>query len=107
VFIDPQCDGFFQQGVDIPVEEAAVTLSFPNGARTMRQTTSFGMVSFAGFDASGGVIVSLELPESYRGYALRSCFNSPASIELQPDDFQFGQATVQFGVVVSGEIAGQ
>lgn len=96
VYVDQRCDGFFVNGVDFPLDGVNVMLSFPNGATVTRQTRPFGLVSFAGFDASGGVTVSVELPESYKGYALDSCPGSPASVDLAPEDFQFGFKFVQF-----------
>lgn len=85
--------------------DVPVTLSFPNGSSETRQTTSSGLAYFTGFDASGGVTVSVELPASYSGYTLISCPNSPTSIQLQPDDFQFRHKTVRFGAKISGESA--
>ncbi|MFQ5596278.1 MAG: hypothetical protein ACE5HA_19215, partial [Anaerolineae bacterium] len=46
-----------------------------------------GMVYFAGIDVSGGVEVSVSLPASYQGFALESCYNSPATIQLSAGDF--------------------
>lgn len=106
VFIDYRCDGFFKKGLDVSLPDVPVTLSFPNGSSVTRQTRPFGMVSFTGFDASGGVTVSVSLPRGFAGYSLESCPNSPAVIELQPDDFQFRYKFVQFRARVMGEAAG-
>lgn len=106
VFIDDRCDRFFQSGLDVPLAGVPVTLSFPDGTSETRQTTSFGLVYFSGFDGSDGVTVSVELPETYRGYVLDRCANNPASIELAGDDFQFGFKFVQFGARAAGESAG-
>jgi hypothetical protein len=97
VFIDYRCDQFFQYGLDIPLPSVPVTLSFPDGSSVTHETYLDGLVLFNGFDASEGVIASVELPESYRGHPLRSCFNSPASVEVQPGDFQFKHKHLQFG----------
>jgi len=104
VFIDQRCDGFFQNGLDIPLVDVSVTLSFSNGASETRQTRSFGLVNFAGFDASSGVTISVTLPTSYGDYPLGACLNSLTSIELRSADFQFGNRYVQFGAgTVGGE----
>ncbi|MFQ5858333.1 MAG: hypothetical protein ACE5LU_22250, partial [Anaerolineae bacterium] len=106
VFVDYRCDGFFQDGLDIPLRDASVTLHFSNGARDTRQVRPFGLVNFSGFNSLDGVTVSAKLPESYKGYRLGRCPNSPGNIRLQPDDFPFGYNSVQFGVEVAGEMAG-
>lgn len=106
VFVDYRCDRFFQRGMDQPVQGASVTARFSNGLSITRQTTELGVVNFPSFDASGGVTLSVELPESYRGLALGWCANSPASVQLQGDDFQFGYKFVQFGAAIMGEVAG-
>ncbi|MFQ5859796.1 MAG: serine hydrolase domain-containing protein, partial [Anaerolineae bacterium] len=105
-FVDYRCDGFFQDGLDAPLREASVRLSFPNGAWITRQVRPFGLVNFSGFDAADGVAVTVDLPEGYQGYALGHCPNSPGNIRLQSDDFQFGYKLVQFGAGVAGEAAG-
>lgn len=104
-YIDYRCDGFFQHGLDVPLPDVPVTLNFPNGSSVTRQTRPFGLVNFSGFDASGGVTVSAALPRGYRGFSLDSCRNSPASIELDPADFQFRFKFVQFRAEVLGEEA--
>lgn len=99
VYIDFGCDGSFQNGVDIPLSNIPVTLCFPDGSGRTLETASRGVVTFAGFDASGGVTVSVDLPAEYRSYAVRRCFNSPTEIRLSSDDFQAGvirHARVQF-----------
>ncbi|MFQ5595289.1 MAG: bifunctional metallophosphatase/5'-nucleotidase [Anaerolineae bacterium] len=106
VYIDSRCDGYFQNGLDIPMGDISVTLSFPDGSSVTRQTRPFGLVNFSGFDASGGVTVSAALPRGYGGYSLESCPSSPASVDLQPGDLQFGYKFVQFGAEVLGEEAG-
>ncbi|MFQ5855764.1 MAG: hypothetical protein ACE5LU_09005, partial [Anaerolineae bacterium] len=82
VYIDYRCDRFFQNGLDVPIGDVSVTLSFPDGSSATRQTRSFGLVNFPGFDASGGVTVSAALPRGFKGYSLDSCPSSPASIDL-------------------------
>ena len=106
VFIDYRCDSFFQSGLDIPLGDVSVTLGFPNGASMTNQTRPFGWVNFSSFDAADGVTVSIALPRGYRGYSLASCPNSPASIDLELNDFQFGHAFVQFGAEVLGMSTG-
>ncbi len=103
VFLDYRCDGFFKNGVDVPLESVPVTISFPNGSREIRQTTSFGLVYFSGFDSSGGLTVSVDLSMGYQGRLLTNCLSSPRTIELTPRDFQSGTKTVQFGTKVLGE----
>ncbi len=105
VFIDYRCDRFFQGGVDTPLGGIPVTISFPDGSGETRETTSFGLVYFSGFDASGGLTVSVDLSGRYRGRSLASCFNSPPEIELQPGDFQSGRKSVLFGARILGETA--
>ncbi|MFQ5340182.1 MAG: bifunctional metallophosphatase/5'-nucleotidase [Anaerolineae bacterium] len=106
VYIDSRCDGFFQNGLDVPMSDVSVTLSFPDGSSVTRQTRPFGLVAFSGFDASGGVTVSAALPRGYGGYSLDSCPSSPATVDLAPGDFQFGYKFVQFSADVIGESAG-
>jgi hypothetical protein len=106
MFVDFRCDGFFQDGLDAPLRDASVRLSFPNGAWITRQVRPFGLVNFSGFDATDGVAVTVNLPEGYQGYALGHCPNSPGNVRLQSDDFQFGYKLVQFGAGVVGEAAG-
>ncbi|MFQ5855765.1 MAG: bifunctional metallophosphatase/5'-nucleotidase [Anaerolineae bacterium] len=106
VYIDYRCDVFFQNGLDVPIGDVSVTLSFPDGSSETRQTRSFGLVNFPGFDASGGVTVSAALPRGYKGYSLDSCPSSPASIDLAPGDFRFRYKFVQFRARVIGEQAG-
>lgn len=106
VFVDYRCDRFFQGGVDIPLGDVSVTISFPDGSSETRQTKPPGLVYFTGFDASDGVTVSVELPESYKGRGVEGCFNSPGSIDLLPGDFRFRHKFVQFGAEISGELAG-
>jgi sugar lactone lactonase YvrE len=106
VSIDYRCDGFFQKGLDVPLPDVPVTLDFPDGSSVTHQTRPFGLVNFSGFDASGGVTVGVTLPGGYRGYSLDSCPASPGTVSLQPDDFHFGYAFVQFGAEVLGEEAG-
>lgn len=106
VFIDYRCNRFFQTGLDVPLGDVSVTLSFPNGTRRTLKTRPFGLVYFAGFSASNGVTVSVSLPADHKGLKLASCFNSPTSVQLEPTDFQFGFKFVQFGADVVGEVAG-
>lgn len=105
-FIDYRCDGFFQSGLDIPLRDAIVTLSFPNGARITRQVRSLGLVNFSGFDALDGVAVSIDLPESYKGYGVDRCPNSSTNVRLQSNDFRLRHAFVEFRAEISGEVAG-
>ncbi|MFQ5854288.1 MAG: hypothetical protein ACE5LU_01395 [Anaerolineae bacterium] len=106
VFVDYRCDRFFQSGVDIPIRDVPVTISFPDGSGATRQTTSFGMVYFTGFDASSGLTVSAALPANFRGYKLGSCPGTTTSIELESSDFRFGYKFVSFGATALGELAG-
>lgn len=105
VFIDYRCDRFFQDGVDMPLGDIPVTISFPDGSSETHVTRSPGLAYFFGFDASSGVTVSVDLSVGHRGRSLDNCINSPASIELQPDDFRSGNKTILFGVQVLGEIS--
>ncbi|RME45790.1 MAG: hypothetical protein D6791_09880, partial [Chloroflexi bacterium] len=105
VFIDYRCDSFFQAGVDIPLGDVPVTVSFPNGARTTLQTRQFGMAYLAGFDASDGLTVSVKLPDSYRGFELSTCPASSTSVDLTAGDFQFGYKGVLFRAMPTGETA--
>lgn len=105
MFIDYRCDDFFQNDLDIPLGNVSVTLSFPNGSRVTRQTRSFGLVNFSGFDASRGVTVSVALAGGYKGHSLNSCPDSSTSILLQPGDFQFRYKFVQFRADRSDEIS--
>lgn len=103
VFLDYRCDRFYQSGVDTPLGDIPVTISFPDGSGETRRTTSFGLVYFSGFDSSGGITVTVDLSGGFRGRLLKNCFNSPRTIELMPRDFQSGSKTVQFGAEVRGE----
>ncbi len=105
VFIDYRCDSFFQAGVDIPLGDVPVTVSFPNGARTTLQTRQFGMAYLAGFDASDGLTVSVKLLDSYRGFELSTCPASSTSVDLTAGDFQFGYKGVLFRAMPTGETA--
>lgn len=105
-FIDYRCDRFFQNGLDVALSGVPVTISFPDGSSATAQTTPFGMVYFAGFDASGGLTVSVELPATYGGYELENCPADSTSIDLSPSDFQFGFTSAVFGANVKGETAG-
>jgi hypothetical protein len=106
VFMDYRCDRIFQNGVDIPLRDVPVTLSFPNGARETRRTRPFGVALFNGFDASGGATVSVELPSALKGYSLVRCPHSAGDVDLSPGDFRFRHKQVQFGVTLAGEMAG-
>lgn len=106
VYIDFRGDGYFQAGVDVPMGNVPVTLNFADGTNVELETTSSGMVYFPGFDAANGVVVGVELPASFRGYALASAPDSPTSIQLHADDFHFDHAFVEFRANVSGEAAG-
>jgi len=106
VFIDYRCDRFFQDGLDISLSDVPVTISFPDGSSATAQTTSFGMVYFAGFDAAGGLTVSVDLPDTYRGYDLENCPADSTSIDLSPSDFHFGFTSVLFGAKAKGEATG-
>jgi hypothetical protein len=107
VFLDYRCDGVFQDGPDIPLAGVPVTLTFPDGSSIVHRTTRWGVVNFAGFDASAGLIISVDLPMSYRGYGLGNCANSPTSINLVRADFNaFRYHSVPFGVAVTRELAG-
>ena len=106
VFVDYRCDGFFQEGLDVPLRDASVRLSFPNGAWITRQVRPFGLVNFSGFDTSDGITVTVNLPGHYKGYVLGHCPGRPGNIRLQADDFQFGFKSLQFGAGVIGEAAG-
>lgn len=103
VFVDDRCDHFFQNGVDRPLGEIPVTISFPDGSSATGLTSPTGYVSFWNFDASAGVTVSADLSGGYRGRRLGFCYNSPASITLEPSDFRLGRASVEFGVEILGE----
>lgn len=111
VFIDYACDGYFQGRLDIPLEGVPVKVKFlTNGASRTLLTTLFGWVYFAGYDVSGGVEVSVNLPANYRGFALGSCANSPDTVVLGPGDFQGGVVRhkhIDFRAEVVGEAAGQ
>lgn len=106
VFLDYRCDRYFQTNVDIPIGDALVTIEFPDSSSATRTTTLFGMAYFSGFDASGGLTVSADLPVNFRGYKLGACPGSPTTIELEADDFHFGYKFVSFGATVLGELAG-
>ena len=106
VFLDYRCDRFFQTSVDMPIPDALVTISFPDGSSATRATTLFGMAYLSGFDASGGLTVSVALPSNFRGYLIASCPTSPPSIDLRASDFHFGYKFVSFGALVRGELAG-
>lgn len=106
VFLDFRCDQFFKTGLDIPLEDVPVTISFPDGSSALRETNRLGIVYFSGFDASGGLTVSVELPESHGGYLLSNCPTSPVSVELEPEDFLFRYKFVSFGATAVGEAAG-
>jgi len=103
VFLDYRCDRFFKNGVDTPLGDVPVTISFPDGSGETRLTTSFGLVYFSGFDSSGGLTVAIDLSGGFRGRLLTNCPNSPRTIELRSRDFQSGSKTVQFGAKVLGE----
>lgn len=106
VFLDYRCDRFFQEGLDIPLADVPVTITFPDSSSETRPTTSFGMAYFSGFDASGGLTVGAALPSSYRGRRLGDCQNSPNPKGVAARDFNFGYEFVQFGADVLGELAG-
>ena len=89
VFIDFRCDGYFSGRLDIPLGGVPVTTKFlTNGASRTLLTSPFGMVYFAGIDVSGGVEVSVDLPASYQGFPLESCYNSPSTLQLSAGDFE-------------------
>ncbi|MFQ5342821.1 MAG: hypothetical protein ACE5F6_14875 [Anaerolineae bacterium] len=81
-------------------------MSLGDGTSAVLETTSFGMVYFPGFDAAGGVSARVALPQTYRGYTLSSSPGSQTTIQLQPNDFHFDHAFVQFGAQVVGEAVG-
>jgi len=103
VFLDYRCEGHYQSGVDTPLGDVPVTISFPDGSGETRRTTSFGLVYFSGFDSSGGLTVAVNLSVGFRGRLLTNCPNSPRTIELEPRDFQSGSKIVQFRAEVRGE----
>jgi hypothetical protein len=105
-YIDSRCDASFQSGLDVPLSDVPVTLTFPNGATVTRDTGFAGMVNFSGFDGAGGVTVSVELPDSYRGLLLTTCPDSSSSIELDAGDFRFKYKFVNFRADGSGEASG-
>ncbi len=88
VFIDHRCDGTYQRGIDVPVANVPITLSFPDGSQGSLETTAQGWVYFAGFEAGQGVTVSAHLPATYRGVIVQTCPGSPTSFELSPGDFK-------------------
>lgn len=106
VYLDIRCDGFFKNGLDVPLSDVPVTLTFANGSSVTRQTRPFGIVSFGGFDASDGVTVSVDLSDDYQGYLLESCPGSASAISLTAGDFPFGYKFVQFRAQATGESAG-
>jgi 2',3'-cyclic-nucleotide 2'-phosphodiesterase (5'-nucleotidase family) len=106
VYVDARCDGFFKPGLDVPIGDAAVTLTFANGATMTRSTRPFGIVSFYGFDPSDGVTVSVDLPDAFQGYLLESCPSSPGTVTLSGTDFAFGYKFVRFGAAAVGEVTG-
>lgn len=106
VFMDYKCDRFFADGIDVPLAGVPVTLSFPGDSSIEHQTGASGLAYFSGFSASDGVSVSVEMPESHKGYGLGHCAYSQPPIELDAEDFPFGFRFVQFGAQVQSEIAG-
>jgi hypothetical protein len=90
VYIDFQCNGSFEWGVDRPLANVPVTLQFPDGSSTSQQTAELGMAYFAGISAVNGVTVRVDLPASYGSHAVRNCANSPTTITLAPEDFEPG-----------------
>lgn len=106
-YVDYRCDGFFQEGLDLPVRNTAVTLSFTNGARVTVPSRSLGLTNIAGFDTSGGVALSLQRPTEYQGYQLEPCPGDRARhSRLTPADFRSGYRFLQFRANVAGEAAG-
>lgn len=55
-----------------------------------------GFVYFSGFDPTGGVTVSVNLPETYRGIPLQMWVNSRSTIYLEPRRFSMYHKSVTF-----------
>jgi hypothetical protein len=87
VFVDRGCAAPYQHGIDVPLHNARVQLTFSDGSSVIRETTSSGMVYFAGIDASGGVSVSLLglADMRYRGQYLCAC--NPTTTYFSAGDF--------------------
>jgi hypothetical protein len=87
VFLDFNCRSFYTAGLDRPLYDVPVTLTFANGATVTRNTNMRGWAYFTGFDPTDGVVVNVALPESYRGYPIDVCRNCYAQYVLYPEDF--------------------
>ena len=104
VFVDRGCAAPFQYGIDVPLRNVRVKLSFADGSSIIRRTASSGMVYFAGIDASQGVTVSLlDLADMrFRGQYLNAC--NPTTVHLPAQAFQdarVGHRHVDFRVTPS------
>lgn len=104
VFVDRNCVGGFQRGIDVPLSNARVQLTFSDGTTVIGQTSSSGTVYFAGIDASQGVTVSLlDLADMrYRGQYLCAC--NPTTAHFPASDFDsanVGHKHVDFRVTPS------
>jgi hypothetical protein len=91
VFVDSQCNRTFNSGIDRPLANVPVTLTFSNGASITRLTSSQGLVSFSGFDVPDQVQVAVVLPSDYFGRNLGPCPNSATQFTLDAADFGFNR----------------
>jgi M6 family metalloprotease-like protein len=96
VYIDYRCDGTYKAGIDVRLGGVPVTLSFANGAVLENTTSSNGAVFFYGFDPSGGVTLTAELPADHRGNPIDFCANSYSRYELDEDDFRWERRNIEF-----------
>jgi len=102
VFVDARCDTYFAAGRDRPLSGVPVALSFPNRALVTGATSRTGLVRFSGFDVTGPLTLTVELPGQYRGLTLDTCPYSATTVTLSPDDFgAFGSKFVLVGATVS------
>lgn len=105
-YLDYRCDGFFKTGIEVPIANTLVKLNFPDGSQLTSITNSNGMATFSGFFIEDTVTVGIVWPDSYRGYLIEPCYNSPTSLTFDAGDFFYGYRFVTFRAKASGEAAG-
>ena len=102
VFVDRNGDGIYQAGYDYAVPGAAVTATYADGTIVTRETASLGWVYFLGNNVVNGVTLSVNVPETFRGYTLIG----PGSVHLTPDDFNMNHAHTVFEARITATITG-
>jgi hypothetical protein len=83
------CDTFFKNGLDLPLSDARITFTLPDGQRIERVTDHTGWLSFPSVDLLPGDEAWIEVvyPSQYRNAVLAPCPNSPTQKRITSDDF--------------------